>query len=93
MPGLTIEERISYIQKEIEGIKDLLQDYKDVKWIYEALLEYTMTLGQLRRKSQSTSESRQQDDLPSWLSKLRELDAMQAGRWDDVGKQLKSYQD
>ncbi|KAI1631982.1 hypothetical protein F4809DRAFT_126734 [Biscogniauxia mediterranea] len=92
VPGLTIEERIPYIEREIEDIKDLLEDYDDIKWIYEALLEYTLALGQLRQASQSTiGGGKQQDDgLQTWLSKLRKLDPMQAGRWNDVERELKS---
>ncbi|KAI0596901.1 hypothetical protein F4775DRAFT_274808 [Biscogniauxia sp. FL1348] len=92
VPGLTIGERIPYIEREIEDIKDLLEDYKDIKWIYEALLEYTLALGRLRQESQSTSGGgdQQDDDLQTWLAKLRKLDPMQAGRWDDVERELKS---
>lgn len=38
VPHLETEERVSYIQTEIEEIKDLLEDYDDIKWIYEALM-------------------------------------------------------
>ncbi|RBQ66518.1 hypothetical protein FVER14953_11391 [Fusarium verticillioides] len=40
-PNLTMEERKSYIDDEITEIKDLLQDYKDIKWIYEALIDHS----------------------------------------------------
>ncbi|KAI5920921.1 hypothetical protein F4810DRAFT_397022 [Camillea tinctor] len=92
VPNLTVEERISYIEREIEDIKDLIEDYDDIKWVYEALLEYTLALGQLRQASQSTGgdDDRQNEELQTWLAKLRKLDPMQAGRWDDVEKELKS---
>ncbi|KAI0121295.1 hypothetical protein BJ170DRAFT_704392 [Xylariales sp. AK1849] len=81
-PGLTVAERITYVEKEIEEIRELGEDYKDVKWIYEALLEYTMALGPMG------SDGVSKDEMEGWLQKLRELDLMRKGRWDDVEKAL-----
>ncbi|CAI6097154.1 unnamed protein product [Clonostachys chloroleuca] len=81
-PDLTDEERKSYIESEIVEIKDLLEDYEDIKWIYEALLEYTLAIDKLTKAAPSS-----QQDLSSWLGKLRTLDPMRAGRWSDLEKQ------
>ncbi|KAI8956570.1 protein prenylyltransferase [Daldinia sp. FL1419] len=78
-PALTVAERVAYVKKEIENIKDLLEDYEDVKWIYESLLEYTLALKGL---------GEQVEDPARWLAKVRGLDPLRAGRWDDVEKQL-----
>ncbi|ETR97527.1 protein prenylyltransferase [Trichoderma reesei RUT C-30] len=77
-PNLTVDERVAYLKHEIEEIKDLLEDYDDIKWIYEALSDYTVAL---QRLQQSNSNS---GDLQVWLSKLRALDPMRTGRWNDV---------
>ncbi|OTA51959.1 protein prenylyltransferase [Hypoxylon sp. EC38] len=84
-PALTVAERVAYVSKEIEWIKDLVEDYTDTKWIYEALLEYTIALKSLAKHG---SEHVQTEDPSKWLAKVRELDPMRAGRWDDVEKQL-----
>ncbi|KAL6864550.1 hypothetical protein J3F83DRAFT_141590 [Trichoderma novae-zelandiae] len=76
-PNLTVEERVAYLKHEIEEIKDLLEDYDDIKWIYEALSEYTVALERLQQTKSSDG------DLQAWLSKLRTLDPMRTGRWND----------
>ncbi|KAI1798655.1 protein prenylyltransferase [Daldinia bambusicola] len=82
-PALTTAERTAYVKKEIDDIKDLLEDYRDVKWIYESLLEYTIAL---------KGFGEQVEDPAEWLAKVRALDPMRAGRWDDVEKQLAAPQ-
>jgi geranylgeranyl transferase type-2 subunit alpha len=84
-PSLTVDQRTSYIDREVTDIKDLLEDYDDIKWIYEALIEYAVALNQLTGQS---TESEYKNDVASWLAKLRELDPMRNGRWADLEKQL-----
>ncbi|KAL2687556.1 hypothetical protein Neosp_005117 [[Neocosmospora] mangrovei] len=84
-PSLTVDQRKSYIDSEVTDIKDLLEDYADIKWIYEALIEYAVALNQLTGNS---PESEYKKDVASWLVKLRELDPMRKGRWADLEKQL-----
>lgn len=73
------EDRIAYLTREIEEIKELAEDYDDVKWIYEALMEYTIALGELR-----VFDDEEREHLRGWLGRLRVLDPMRQGRWDDV---------
>ena len=80
-PGFTDEDRISYVMREIEIIRELLDDYEDVKWIYEALVEHTLSLCQLMKRP---PESDERIDLKDWLDKLREMDPMRSGRWNDM---------
>ena len=84
-PNLTTEQKISRLEQQIEFIKDLLEDYEEIKWLYEALLEYTLALRKLRPDTQSEEGN----DPNFWLSKLRKLDALQSGRWDDVERDIK----
>ena len=84
-PHLTTEDRVSYLAREIADIKDLLEDYEDIKWIYEALMEYTLAMCRLDGRGPSDDEKR---GLKKWLTQLRRLDPMRNGRWDDVGKDL-----
>ncbi|GAP92830.1 putative geranylgeranyl transferase type-2 subunit alpha [Rosellinia necatrix] len=84
-PNLTVAQKISYLDLEIEFIKDLLQDFPNLKWPYEALLEYTFALCKLQPGAASEGEEK---DPNFWLAKLRKLDAMQAGRWNDVERDI-----
>lgn len=80
-PALTREDRITYVVREIEQIKELLEDYDDVKLIYEALIDYTLFLCQfLGRKPDGSEKS----ELVEWLEKLKKLDPMRSGRWADL---------
>lgn len=83
-PALSAAERAAYVRKEIDNIKDLLEDYEDIKLIYEALLEYSLVLKRLGEQGQIESN----ENPYQWLAKVRKLDPMRAGRWDDIGKQL-----
>ncbi|KAI1104840.1 protein prenylyltransferase [Jackrogersella minutella] len=84
-PALTVEERTAYVKEEIDQIKDMLEDYVDIQWIYEALLEYTLSLRTLGEQGDQGVET---EDPSKWLAKVRSLDPMRAGRWDDVEKHL-----
>lgn len=80
-PALTTEDRVTYLMRELEDIKDLLEDYDGVKLIYEALLEYTMYICQLEGRAPDAGEKAQ---LIEWVQKLKRLDPMRMGRWEDV---------
>ncbi|KAL2160134.1 hypothetical protein VTH06DRAFT_1789 [Thermothelomyces fergusii] len=79
--GLTREDRVAYLRREIDEIKDLLEDYEDVKMIYEGLFEYTLYLCQLEERQPDEAE---RADLGTWLGKLKQLDPMRNGRWADL---------
>lgn len=85
-PALTLSDRSNYLRREIDEIKDLLSDYQDVKWIYEALLEYSLALGRLEQDKPRESGG----DAQVWLEKVRALDPMRRGRWADIEGQLQS---
>ncbi|RFU82093.1 hypercellular [Trichoderma arundinaceum] len=86
-PALTVDEKVAYLRHEIDEIKDLLEDYDDIKWIYEALSEYTVALERLEQRTES--KSNEASDLQIWLTKLRALDPMRTGRWNDVEQQAR----
>ncbi|KAL7794260.1 hypothetical protein V8C37DRAFT_401559 [Trichoderma ceciliae] len=86
-PALTTAEKVAYLKHEIDEVKDLLDDYANIKWIYEALSEYALALERLER---STGSNRNEaSDLQTWLTKLRALDPMRTGRWNDVEQQAR----
>lgn len=82
-PHISREERQSYIRQEIDFIKDLAEDYSNIKWIYQALMEYTTALGGL-----GVDITDQAKDRSAWLQKLRVTDPLRAGRWQDVEASL-----
>ena len=83
-PDFTREDRVAYLTREIDEIKELVEDYDDVKLIYEALFEYTIYYSQLEERQPAPSE---RADLVAWLRKLRELDPMRNGRWADLERE------
>ncbi|KAI0515123.1 hypothetical protein F5B22DRAFT_636676 [Xylaria bambusicola] len=86
VPNLTAEQKMSHLEQQIDFIKDLLEDFEDIKWPYEALLEYTLALRKLQSNAQNDGQA---DDPNLYLSKLRKLDALQAGRWNDAERDIK----
>ena len=82
---LTDTDRIQYYEREIDQIKEILEDFDDCKWIYEALLRYTVTLSQLEGGLEKSSTAEMQD----WLAKLRHLDPFRSGRWNDLQSDLR----
>ncbi|KAK1754357.1 hypothetical protein QBC47DRAFT_383726 [Echria macrotheca] len=90
-PAFSLEDRLSYIMREIEGIKDLLESYEDeelddddrdaVKQIYKALLDYTLALCQLEGRQ---PDGQERELVAGWLRELRVLDPMRDGRWTDL---------
>lgn len=84
VPDLSTADRVADIQREIEGIKDLLEDYTDVNWIYVSLLEYSLAICRLEKQSPKENLT----ELPQWLGKIKELDHLQAGRWNELAAEL-----
>ncbi|QBZ61274.1 hypothetical protein PoMZ_08222 [Pyricularia oryzae] len=84
-PNLNVSERVAYVTRELDDIKDLLEDYEDIKWLYEALLEYTVALAKLESRSLSEHETEQ---LRGWLVKLQQLDRTRRGRWAYMRSEL-----
>jgi geranylgeranyl transferase type-2 subunit alpha len=80
-PGFTLEDRVTYVERELEAMSELLEDYDDVKWIYEALLESTIALADMEDRQLREEEK---DALKQWLEKLKALDPLRNGRWVQV---------
>ncbi|CAK7271784.1 Rab geranylgeranyltransferase [Sporothrix epigloea] len=81
VPHLSLEERMPYIERELEDIRDLLTDYDDVKWIYEALIEYTLAVAKMEVRPLAVLE---REEVKGWLAQLRNLDPKRSGRWNDL---------
>ncbi|KAJ5344847.1 hypothetical protein N7452_002851 [Penicillium brevicompactum] len=83
-PRLSSSERLEYIRSEIEEIQEMLDGAEDCKYIYQALIEYTLLAS--RVGDGLSSEDREQ--ILSWLSELKTLDPLRRERWLDLEKTL-----
>ena len=85
VPNLTTEDRLRYAHGEQEFIEELLEDTDDCKWIYQALIDVSVLEAKLL--GSSMTEERQAS-ASEWLTKLKALDPLRKGRWDDLGRML-----
>ncbi|KIW06500.1 uncharacterized protein PV09_02935 [Verruconis gallopava] len=76
---LSIPEQIAIYEQELERIKEIEEDFDDCKWVYEALLIYTLAYSKL-----DGVEPVNRNQLQCWLAKLSKLDPMRRGRWEDL---------
>jgi geranylgeranyl transferase type-2 subunit alpha len=85
-PNFTDEDRNEYVTKQLVNLRDMLDGAEDCKWIYIALLEYTLALSRMENRLPLSEEM---DMCREWLEELRKLDSLRSGRWDDVEKSLR----
>jgi geranylgeranyl transferase type-2 subunit alpha len=85
-PNFTKDDRIEYVTRQLVNLKDMLVGAEDCKWIYNALLEYTLALCEMEERQPRGDEKQ---DCASWLMEVRKLDTLRRGRWDDLEKTLR----
>ncbi|KAM3084369.1 Rab geranylgeranyltransferase, variant 4 [Clarireedia jacksonii] len=85
-PNFTRDDRIEYIQRQLVNLRDFQDGGEDCKWVYNALLEYTLAVCEMEERLPRHDEV---EDCKAWLSQLRKLDPMREGRWNDLEKTLK----
>ncbi|KAJ5476273.1 hypothetical protein N7475_002002 [Penicillium sp. IBT 31633x] len=83
-PNLSSSDRLEYIRNEIDEIQEMLDGAEDCKYIYQALIEYTL----LASKVEGSLSSEDREQILSWLSKLKKLDPLRRHRWLDFEKTL-----
>lgn len=77
---VTDEDRLAYLEQELESIKEMLDGAEDCKYIYQALLEYSK-----RRIELSTDDiTNTTNEMAGWLTELKKLDPLREGRWRDM---------
>lgn len=84
-PNFTIRDRSEYVTRQLAILTDMLDGAEDCKWIYNALIEYTMALCRMEEREPDIDEKR---DCKTWLTALRNLDPLRSGRWDDLDSSL-----
>lgn len=85
-PNFTKEDRIEYVTRQLVNLRDMLDGAEDCKWIYDALLEYTLALCEMDERQTNGDEKQ---DCAAWLAELRKLDPLRSGRWDDLENTLR----
>ena len=82
-PNLTPEEKLKYIECEMEKLTEMLEDDDGSKWIYQSLIQLIMLF-----KKCAGRLPRQAESLPEWMASLRRLDPLRRERWDDLERGL-----
>ena len=85
-PGLTTNERISYVSTEIDNIIDAREGAEDCKYINQTLIELVSLYSRL--SNGQVPPQAQNGTLRKWFENLRSLDPKRMGRWDDLVKDL-----
>lgn len=85
-PNFKDEDRVEYVTRQLIILRDMLDGAEDCKWIYDALITYTMALSQMEQRLPRLDEKQ---DCEAWLEELRKLDPLRSGRWDDLERSLK----
>jgi geranylgeranyl transferase type-2 subunit alpha len=82
---VTDTDRLSYLDQELENIKDMLNGAEDCKYIYQALLEYSKRRIELGADDAVTTA----EEMAGWLAELKKLDPLREGRWRDMETSMK----
>ncbi|EEP80290.1 conserved hypothetical protein [Uncinocarpus reesii 1704] len=83
-PNMDDEERLGYLNREIDAIAELLDEEEDCKWIYQALIECSLIV----RRIQGTMSAEVKQRISDWLFNLKRLDPLRKGRWEDLEQSL-----
>lgn len=81
----TSQNKEIYLKAELAHVKELLEDTDDCKWVYQFLLHYSVRYSALFDQDNVFTTT----DLQDWLDRLRKLDPLRNGRWDDLEKTLR----
>jgi len=73
-------DRLSYLEQELESIKEMLDGAEDCKYIYQALLEYSGRYLDVDAGNKTITTK----EMTAWLTELRKLDPLREGRWRDM---------
>ena len=83
-PNLSVVARLAYVGREREFIEEVLEDAKDCKWVYQALVECALVTAKIGGSFSDAAK----EDVQRWLIELQKLDPLRKGRWEDLEKSL-----
>lgn len=78
---ITHEDRERYYRQEFERIQEILEDYDDCKWVYQALLQHCWDYSSIFNKEIASDA-----DMATWVLLLKRLDPMRSGRWKNLAR-------
>ena len=82
---VTNEDRLHYLEQELDSIREMLDGAEDCKYIYQALLEYSGRYLEVDAGNKKVTTQ----EMGGWLEELRKLDPLREGRWKDLGVKMK----
>lgn len=85
-PNLSRNQRRHHLAVEREYVEELLEDASDSKWVYQSLIDLTI----LEAKFDDFISSETKSSLLGWIEKLKVLDPLRKGRWQDLEKTVSS---
>jgi geranylgeranyl transferase type-2 subunit alpha len=77
-------DRMHYLDQELENVKEMLDGAEDCKYIYQALLDYSMRYLEIEGGNNKFTTQ----EMKQWLEELRKIDPLREGRWSDLQKKL-----
>lgn len=73
-------------------LRELLEEAKDCKWIYQALVSLAAGWKDVsqkeRRGAEEWPDEGRPEDVRAWLAELKMLDPLRKMRWEDWGAKL-----
>lgn len=81
----TNEERVQYLEQEIDSVKEMLDGAEDCKYLYQALLEYSQRYLEVEGGNKFVTTK----EMAQWLAELRKIDPLREGRWADLEVKVK----
>ena len=84
-PDLTVNERLEYLTREIDEIKEMLELADDTKWIYQSLIDISFLIKDLVGQLPSSISS---VDVREWVDRLMEIDPLRKGRWMELSHKV-----
>ena len=84
-PNLSQYDRLAYIRSETDKLLEMLEDDRDCKWIYQALIQLAMLY-----KSTSGSWPVLPERIGTWVTSLQALDPLRHGRWADLEQRVRT---
>jgi geranylgeranyl transferase type-2 subunit alpha len=83
-PRLSDSDRLDYICREMDFVREILEDVTDCKWVYQTLIECKF----IARKISGSMSEQDREQSQCWLKELKQLDPLRTGRWDDLEASL-----
>lgn len=83
MVNLTSEQRLQFLEKEIEKLLEMLDGAEDCKWIYQSLIQLSKI-----HNAQSHRWPAQENQIKTWITELKKLDPLRSGRWNEIEQQV-----